>query len=143
MPLVCKQVLHKWGMLEHPAWHAVHASALAEDRETASHIIQARVRKCPRHAAYAQRPPSAQAPDDAATQGEGRGRRPPKGVTVAYRRRPRGRWCSPPGIRPRRAGHCPPVGPPLGAGTPDPLAPVPPGDYGATADPAAMLVRDS
>ena len=45
-------------MLEHLAWHAVHAAAPLDDKEAASHILQGRARRSPWHAPYARRPPS-------------------------------------------------------------------------------------
>ena len=54
-------------MMDHLAWHAVHAAATAEDREAASLILQGKARRSPWHAPYTQcRPPGAR-------QGSGRG----------------------------------------------------------------------
>ena len=44
-------------MLEHLAWHAVHAAAPVDDKEAASHILQGRARSSLWHALYARRPP--------------------------------------------------------------------------------------
>ena len=39
-PLCADTLYRSWAMLEHLAWHAVHAAAPAEDKEAASHILQ-------------------------------------------------------------------------------------------------------
>ena len=68
-PLCADKYYTSGAMLEHLAWHAVHAAAPVEDKEAASHILQWRARRSPWHAPYAQRPPSqaaghAAAPED-------------------------------------------------------------------------------
>ena len=55
---LCADKYHTSGaMLEHLAWHAVHAAAPVEDKEAASNILQGRARRSPWHAPYARRPP--------------------------------------------------------------------------------------
>ena len=131
--LLCAENFYTSGaMLEHLAWDAVHAAAPAEDKEAASHILQGRARRSPSHAPYAQPPPS-QAPDnvaDAEGNGEAANAVPGAG-SAAYQ-----------GFNPAGLAAAP-LWAPLGAGSPHPMAPAPPGDLAAPADPAAMPVRDS
>ena len=55
---MCAEKFHTSGaMMEHLVWHAVHAPALAEDREAASNILGRKARRSPSHAPYAQHPP--------------------------------------------------------------------------------------
>ena len=56
-PLCADKYYTSGAMLEHLAWHAVHAAAPVEDREVAPHILQGRAPRYPWHAPYAQRPP--------------------------------------------------------------------------------------
>ena len=44
-------------MVEHLAWHAVHAADPVDDKEAASNILQGRARRSPWHEPYARRPP--------------------------------------------------------------------------------------
>ena len=132
-------------MMEHMAWHAVHAASHAEERETAFHILHPKAQRSPWHAPYATRPPLPPASGDAAAPGkeEAAADAPPreeppltkpdtgdggaalegsilKGLTAA------------------------PLWAPLGVGSPDPLATAPCRDLVAPADPAAPPpVRDS
>ena len=132
--------------MEHLAWHAVHAAAPAEDRKAPSHILEGIAQRSPWHAPYAQRPPPLpQAASNAAAPGEGEAvpDAPPReepplteadqgdGGAAHHRSVPAGLAVVP-------------LWAPLGAGSPVPLAPVPPGDLAARADPAEPLpVRDS
>ena len=56
-PLCADKYYTNGGMLQHLAWHAVHAAAPVDDKEAASHILQGRARRSPWHAPYARRPP--------------------------------------------------------------------------------------
>ena len=56
-PLCADKYYTSRAMLEHLAWHAVHAAAPVDEKEAASHILQGRARKSLWHALYAQRPP--------------------------------------------------------------------------------------
>ena len=56
-PLCADKYYTSGAMLEHLAWHAVHAAAPADDKEAASNILQGRARRSPWHAPYAWRPP--------------------------------------------------------------------------------------
>ena len=99
---LCKDKFYTRGaMLEHLAWHAVHASAPGEEKEAASHILQGRARSPP----GTPRTPSAPPPSPG-----GRPRGGTGGGRGGSRRGPRGRQCSPPGVHPRGDG--PLLGPP-------------------------------
>ena len=56
-PLCADKYWTSGAMLEHLAWHAVHAAAPVDVKEAASNILQRRARRSPWHAPYAQRPP--------------------------------------------------------------------------------------
>ena len=56
-PLCADKYYTSGAMLEHLAWHAVHAAAPVDDKEAASNILQGRARRSPCHAPYARRPP--------------------------------------------------------------------------------------
>ena len=56
-PLCADKYYTSGAMLEHLAWHAVHAAAPVDDKEAASNILQGRARRSPWHASYARRPP--------------------------------------------------------------------------------------
>ena len=56
-PLCADKYYTSGAMLEHLAWHAVHAAAPVDDKEAASNILQGRLRSSPWHAPYARRPP--------------------------------------------------------------------------------------
>ena len=56
-PLCADKYYTSGAMLEHLAWHAVHAAAPVDDKEAASNILQGRARRSPWHAPYARRPP--------------------------------------------------------------------------------------
>ena len=56
-PLCADKYYTSGAMLEHLAWHAVHAAAPADDKEAATNILQGRARRSPRHAPYTRRPP--------------------------------------------------------------------------------------
>ena len=74
-PLCADKYYTSGVMLEHLAWHAVHATAPTEGKEAPPHMLQGRARRSPWHAPYAQRPPS---PKRLATQRpRGRKRRHP------------------------------------------------------------------
>ena len=56
-PLCADKYYTSGAMLEHLAWHAVHAAAPVDDKEAASNILQGRAGRSPWHAPYAWRPP--------------------------------------------------------------------------------------
>ena len=117
-------------MLEHLAWHAVHAAAPGDDKEAASHILQGRARRSPWHAPYARRSPH-QAAGHVDGEEEAPGAAPWAGSTAQQ-------GSIPVGLAPLA-----PLWAPLGAGSPHPMAPAHAGDLAAPADPAAMPMRDS
>ena len=105
-PLCADKYYTSGAMLEHLAWHAVHAAAPVEDKEAASHILQGRAPRSPWHAPYAQRPPPPQG---------GRPRGGLGGRRGGIQSSPGSRRCSSSRVRPRGSG--PPgnlVGPPGG-----------------------------
>ena len=55
-PLCADKYYTSGAMLEHLAWHAVHAATPVDDKEAASNILQGRARRSPWHAPYARRP---------------------------------------------------------------------------------------
>ena len=129
-PLCTGKFYTSRAMLEHLAWHAVHAAAPAEDKEAASHILQGRAPRSPWHAMYAQRPPL-QAASHAAAPGKEEGAADaPSGAGGAAHPE-----SIPAGLAPLWA--------PLGAASRHPMAPAHPGDLAAPADPAALPARDS
>ena len=117
-------------MLEHLAWHAVHAAAPVDEKEAASNILQGRARRSPWHAPWARRPPP-QAAGHANSEGEAPGAAP--GTRDVAQQ-----GSIPAGLAPLA-----PLWAPLGAGSPHPMAPTHPGALAAHADPAAMPMRDS
>ena len=74
-PLCADKYYTSGAMLEHLAWHAVHAAAPVDDKEAASNILQGRARRSPWHAPYARRPPP-QAADHADGEEEAPGAAP-------------------------------------------------------------------
>ena len=56
-PLCADKYYTSGAMLQHLAWHAVHAASPVDDKEAASNILQGRARRSPLHAPYARRPP--------------------------------------------------------------------------------------
>ena len=106
-PLCAEEYYTSGAMLEHLAWHAVHAAAPVEDKEAASHILQRRARRSPWHAPYARRPPP-QAAGHAEGEEEAPGR--PWGLAVQPNKDPSPRdWPPWPPCGPRweRAPHTP------------------------------------
>ena len=77
-PLCADKYYKSEAMLEHLAWHAVHAAAPVDDKEAASDILQGRALKSPWHASYARRPPP-QAADHADGDEEAPGAAPETG----------------------------------------------------------------
>ena len=132
-PTKCPQCADKYytsgAMLEHLAWHAVHAAAPVDDKEAASNILQGRARRSPWHAPYAPRPPP-KAAHHAARDEEAPGAAPGTGGAAQQGSIPAG--LAP--LAPHRA--------PLGTGSPHAMAPAHPGALAAPADPAAMPMRD-
>ena len=63
-PLCADKYYTSGAMLEHLAWHAVHAAASVDDKEAATNILHGRARRSPWHAPYA-RHPQPQAADHA------------------------------------------------------------------------------
>ena len=121
-------------MLQNLAMHAMHAATPVEDKEAASHMLQGRAQKFPRHASYAQRPPPPQAASHAAAPGDDKeaSRAAPGAGSAAHQGSV-------------HAGLAPlaPLWAPLGAGSPHTMAPAHLGDLAAPADPAATPIRDS
>ena len=111
-------------MLEHLAWHALHAAAPVDEKEAASNILQGMARRSPWHAPYARRPPP-QAADHADGDEEAPGAAPGTG------------GAGQPGSIPVGLAPLAPLTPPgsADAAQPDALA--------APANPAAMPMRDS
>ena len=105
-PLCADKYYTSGAMLEHLAWHAVHAAAPADDKEAATNILQGRARRSPWHAPYTRRPPP-QAADHT------------DGGEEAPGAAPGGRQCGPTRVHvhPRGAG---PPGPPGSPGPPGP-----------------------
>ena len=117
-------------MLEHLAWHAVHAAAPVEGKEAASHILQGMARRSPWHALLARRPPP-QAAGHAAGEEQAPGAAPGAGGAAQQ------------GSIPAGLARLAPLWAPPGAGPRHPMAPAHPGDLAAPADPAPMLMQDS
>ena len=137
-PLCADKYYTSGAMLEHLAWHAVHAAAPADDKEAAANILQGRARRSPWHAPYTRRPPP-QAADHADGGEEAPGAAPGAG------------GAAPPGSMSITAGLAPlaplappvpraPLWAPLGTGSADAAHP---DALAAPANPAAMPMRDS
>ena len=137
-PLCADKYYTSGAMLEHLAWHAVHAAAPVDDKEAASNILQGRAGRSPWHAPYARRPPP-QAADHADGNEEAPGAAP--GTRGAAQR-----GSIPAGLAPLAPLAPPtplaPLWAPLGTGS-NPMAPAHPDALAAPADPAAMPMRDS
>ena len=131
-PLCADKYYTSGAMLEHLAWHAVHAAAPVDDKEAASNILQRRARRSPWHASYARCPPP-QAADHADGDEEATGAAPGTGGAV----HPRG--ACPPGPPGSPSPPAPPWAP-LGTGSVDAAHP---DALAAPADPAAMPMRDT
>ena len=116
-------------MLEHLAWHAVHAAAPVDDKEAASNILQGRAQSALWHAPYTRRPPP-QAANHADGDEEAPEAAPGTGCAAQQGSIPAG--LAP--LAPLRA--------PLGTSSPHPMAPAHPGALAAPADPAALPMRD-
>ena len=129
-PLCADKYYTSGAMLQHLAWHAVHAAAPVNDKEAASHILQGRAQRSPWHAPYARRPPLQVAGH---AEGEGEAPRAAPGAGGAAQQ----------GFIPAGLAPLPPLWGPLGTGAPHPMAPAHPGHLAAPADPAALLMRDS
>ena len=56
-PLCADKYYTSGAMLEHLAWHAVHAAAPVDNKEAASNFLQGMAPRSPWHAPYARRPP--------------------------------------------------------------------------------------
>ena len=137
-PLCADRYYTSGAMLEHLAWHAVHAAAPADDKVAATNILQGRARRSPWHAPYTRRPPP-QAADHADGDEEAPGAAPGAGSAA-----PPGSMSIPAGLAPL-APLAPPVPraplwAPLGAGSADAAHP---DALAAPANPAAMPMRDS
>ena len=128
-PLCAEKYYTSGAMLEHLAWHAVHAAAPVDDKDASSNILQGRARRSPWHAPYARRPPP-QAADHA--DGDEKGNRKAPGTGGAAQQ----------GSIPGGLASLAPLWAPLGTGSPHPMAPAHPGALAAAADPAAMPMRD-
>ena len=120
-------------MLEHLAWHAVHAAAPVEDKEAASHILEGRARRSSWHAPYAQRLPPQAAGHVA----------PPRKKEEASEAAPGAGDAAHQGSVPARVAPLAPLWGPLGAGSQHSMAPAHAGELAAPADPAVMSARDS
>ena len=137
-PLCADKYYTSGAMLEHLAWHAVHAAAPADDKEAATNILQGRGLRSPWHAPYTQRPPP-QAADHPDGDEEAPGAAPGAGGAA-----PPGSMSIPVGLAPL-APLAPPVPraplwAPLGTGSADAAHP---DALAAPANPAAMPMRDS
>ena len=128
-PLCADKYYTSGAMLEHLAWHAVHAAALVDDKEAASNIPPGRARRSPWHDPYARRPPPGAA-GHADGEGEAPGKAPGTGDAAQQ------------GSIPAGLASLAPLWAPLGSGSPHPMAPAHPGALAAQADPAAMPMRD-
>ena len=129
-PLCADKYYTSGAMLEHLAWHAVHAAAPVDDKVAASNILQGRARTSPWHAPYARRPPPkaadhADGDEEAPEAAPGTGGAAQQGSIAA------------------ELAPLAPLWAPLGTGSPHPMAPVHPGALAAPADPAVMPMRDS
>ena len=109
-PLCAYKYYTSGAMLEHLAWHAVHAVAPVEAKEAASDILQGRARRSPWHAPYARRPPP-QAAGHAEGKGEAPGAAP--GASGAAQQ----------GSIPAGMAPLAPLWAPLGTDSPHPMAP--------------------
>ena len=137
-PLCADKYYTSGAMLEHLAWHAVHAAAPANDKEAATNILQGRAQRSPWHAPYTRRPPP-QAADHADGDEEAPGAAPGTGGAALP-----GSMSIPAGLAPL-APLAPPVPraplwAPLGTGSADAAHP---DALAAPANPAAMPMRDS
>ena len=128
-PLCADKYYTSGAMLEHLAWHVVHAAAPVDNKEAASNILQGRARRSPWHALYAWRPPP-QAADHADGDEEAPGAAPATGGAAQQ-------GSVPAGLAPLA-----PLWAPLGTGS-NPMAPAHLDALAAPADPAAMPMRDS
>ena len=128
-PLCADKYYTSGAMLEHLAWHAVHAPAPVDDKQAASNILQGRARRSPWHASYAWRPPP-QVADHADGDEEAPGAAPGTGGPTQQ------------GSIPARLAPLAPLWAPLETGS-HPMAPAHLYALAAPADPAAMPMRDS
>ena len=128
-PLCADKYYTSRAMLEHLAWHAVHAAAPVDDKEAASNILQGTARRSPWHVPYA-RPPPPQAADHADGDEEAPGAAQGTGGAAQ------------PGSIPAALASLAPLWAPLETGS-HPMAPAHPDALAAPADPAAMPMRDS
>ena len=137
-PLCADKYYTSGAMLEHLAWHEVHAAAPADDKEGAANILQGRARRSPWHAPYTQRPPPQAA--DHADEGE----EAPRAAPGAGGAAPPGSMSIPAGLAPLAPLAAPvpwaPLWAPLGTGSADAAHP---DALAAPANPAAMPMRDS
>ena len=124
-------------MLEHLAWHAVHAAAPVDDKEAASNILQGGARRSPWHAPYARRPPP-QAANHADGDEEVPGAAPVPGGAGQPGSIPAGLAPLAPLAPP--APRAPLWAAPLGTGSADAAHP---DALAAPANPAVMPIRDS
>ena len=132
-PLCADKYYTRRAMLEHLAWHAMHAAAPVEDKEAASQILQGRPLRSPWHAPPAQCPPPQVAGRAAA----------PEDEEEAPRAAPEAGGAAQKGSIPAGLAFLAPLWVPLGAGSPHPMALAHPGDLAAPSDRAAMPIRDS
>ena len=133
-PLCADKYYTSGAMLEHLAWHAVHAAAPADDKEAAANILQGRARRSPWHAPYTRRPPpQADGGEDApgAAPGAG-GAAPPGSMSIPAGLAPLAPLAP---LVPRA-----PLWAPLGTGSADAAHP---DALAAPANSAAMPMRDS
>ena len=137
-PLCADKYYTSGAMLEHLAWHAVHAASPADDKEAASNILQGRARRSSWHALYARRPPP-QAADHA--DGDEEAPRAAPGTGSAAQP---GSMSIPAGLAPLAPLAPPapraPLWAPLRTGSADAAHP---DALAAPANPAAMPMRDS
>ena len=130
MPLFADKYYTSGAMQEHLAWHPEHTATTVDNRGAASHILQGRARRSPWHAPYARCPPP-QAAGHAEGEEEAPGAAPGAGGAAQQ------------GSVHAGLARLAPLWAPLGTGSPHPMAPAHPGDLAATADPAAVPMRDT
>ena len=135
-PLCADKYYTSGAILEHPAWHVVHAAAPVDDQEAASNILQGRARRSPWHAPYAWRPPP-QAADHADGDEETPGAAPGTGGAGQPGSIPAGLAPLAPLTPPAPQA---PLWAPLGTGSADAAHP---DALAAPANPAAMPMRES
>ena len=106
-PLCADKYYTSRTMLEHLAWHTVHAAAPAEDKKAPSHILQVRAARSLWHAPFAECPPPQAASHAAAPKEEEKASDAAREPAVQPIRGPSLRECPPFGLPCERAPHTP------------------------------------